>query len=76
VRDDGGDPRRGCSTRGIKHEQQLDQVLLHRRDQWLDQEDVALAAVSAQLHLQAVVAEPPDLCWLQRHAEVRADLCR
>jgi hypothetical protein len=42
---------------GVQEEQELDQVLLHRRYQRLDQIDVALAAVGLELHLEAVVGE-------------------
>ena len=42
----------------VDHQQQLHQVVLRRRHQRLDDEDVLLAAVGQQLHLQAVVAEP------------------
>ena len=74
VRDHGGDLRRGRPAGGVQHEQQLDQVVLHRRDQRLDDVDVALAAVLAQLHLDAVVAEPGDVRRREVDAEVGADL--
>ncbi len=67
--------RRGAPGR-VEHQQQLDQVLLHRRGQRLDQEDVAFPAVGLQLNFQAVVGEPADDGGLQRDAEVPADLRR
>jgi hypothetical protein len=71
-RDLGG---RGAAS-GVEHQQQLDQVLLHRWHQRLHDEDVALAAVRAQLHLQAVVAEPLHVRRRQLDAQHRADLGR
>jgi len=58
VRDHRGDLRRRRATGGIDHQQQLDEVLLNRRYERLDDEDVALAAVVTQLDLEAVVREP------------------
>ena len=49
-------------------------MLLHRRDQRLDQEHVAFAAVGLELDLQAVVGEPLDAGRVQRRAEMLADL--
>ena len=65
VRHHHGDPGGRRAPGRVEHQQQLDQVLLDRRHQRLDQEDVALAAVGLQLHLEAVVGEPPDLARLQ-----------
>src|SRR5262249_32390850 len=62
--------------RRVEHQQQLDQVLLNRFDERLDDEHVALAAVGAELDLQAVVAESADSGRLQRRAEILADLIR
>ena len=74
VRQHHGDPTGRGAPGGVDHEQQLDQVLLHRRHQRLDQEDVTLPAVGLQLHLQAVVGEPGDPHRVQRHPEVGTDL--
>src|ERR1700735_3098087 len=55
VRDDRGHPGgRGAAGR-VQHEQQLDEILLDRRPERLDQEDVPLPAVLLELDLQAVV---------------------
>ncbi len=59
---------------GIEHQQQLDQVVLHRVGKRLDQEYVLLAAVRLQLHLDAVIGEALDLGGEQRHAELGTDL--
>jgi len=58
VRDHCGDLCCRRATGGIDHQQELDEVLLHRRHQRLDDEDVALTTVVAQLDLQTVVGEP------------------
>src|SRR5882724_11869254 len=74
VRDDRGDPRgRGAAGR-VEHEQELDQVLLDRRAERLDDEHVALPAVGLELDLHAVVGEAAQPYRAQRHAEVGADL--
>ena len=61
----GGPAGRGAPG-GVEHQQQLDQVLLHRRHQRLDEEDVALAAVGLELHLEAVVGEAVDFDGMKR----------
>ena len=58
----------------VRHQQQLDQVLLHRVDQRLDEEYVPFPAVGLKLDLQAVVREPFQLDRLLRHGQERADL--
>ncbi len=47
---------RGAARR-IEHQQQLDQVILHRRRRASGSEHVLLAAIGLQLHLDAVVGE-------------------
>ncbi len=49
-------------------------MFLDRLDQRLDQEDVPLAAVGLELHLQTVVGEPADPGGAQGDAQVCADL--
>ena len=58
----------------VRHQQQLDQVLLHRPDQRLDEEHVPFPAVGLELDLQAVVREPLEQDRLLRHGQERADL--
>jgi hypothetical protein len=74
VRDHRVDPRRRRAPGRVRHQQQLDQVLLHRPDQGLDDEHVPFPAVGLQLHLEAVVGEPLQQHRALRHVEVRADL--
>jgi hypothetical protein len=45
-------------------------VLLHRRDEWLHEKDIALAAVGVELYIQAIVAETSN----RRRAEVNAKI--
>jgi hypothetical protein len=73
VRHDHGDPPGRRAPGGVEHEQQLDEVLLHRRHQRLDDEHVALAAVGLQLDLEAVVGEAGVPRRRQRHLQVLAD---
>jgi len=68
------DPRRRRAPRRVDHQQQLHQVLLHRRRQGLDQENVALAAIGHELGLEAVVGEPLCRRRRKRRAQPRADL--
>jgi hypothetical protein len=59
---------------GVQHQQELDQMLLHRRHQGLDQEHVALTAVRVQLHPEAVVGEALQPGRQQRGLQMSADL--
>ena len=74
VRHDGGDLGGGGPARRVDHHQQLDQVILGRRNQRLDDVDVALPAVDEQLGLQAVVAESPDLRRREGDSQVATDV--
>ena len=67
--------RRGA-PRGVQHQEQLEQVVLHRRDQGLHDVHVTASAVGPQLDLQAVVAEPGGPRGRQRDAEDLAHLVR
>ena len=51
-------------------------MLLHRRDQGLDDKDVALPAIGLELHAEAVVGIALGLRWQQRNVEVGTDLRR
>ena len=74
VRHDRGHPRSRGAARGVRHQQQLDQVLLHGRDQGLNDIYVTFPAVRLELHLQAVVGEAPGHHRAARYAQVRANL--
>jgi hypothetical protein len=74
VRHDDGDPRRRRPAGRVAHEEQLDEVLLRRRDERLHEEDVPFAAVRLQLHLEAVVGEPADPYAALRDPQVFAEL--
>jgi hypothetical protein len=65
--------RRGASGR-VGHQQELEQVLLDRLDQRLDEEHVPFPAVGLQLDLKAVVGEPGEPYRPLRHGEEFADL--
>jgi hypothetical protein len=73
MRDHGRDSRRGCPSRGIEHQQQLHQVLLHRRRQGLDDEDVSFAAAGFQLDAETIVAEPAGRRRRKTNSQVPAD---
>ncbi len=69
-----GHPGGGRAAGRVGHQQQLDQVLLDRIDQRLDEEHVPFPAIGLELDLQAVVREPLQPDGLLRHAQERADL--
>jgi hypothetical protein len=71
---DGRDAGGGGPARSIEHEQEFHEVLLDRRDERLDDEDVALAAVGVQLHPETVVAEAVDGYRIERQSQRGADL--
>jgi hypothetical protein len=48
-------------------------VLLHRRRQRLDDEDVCFAAVGFQLDAQTIVAEPAGRRWRKTNSQLPAD---
>ena len=76
VRHHHGRPRGRGALGRVQHEQQLDQVLLDRRHERLDEVDVALPAVGLQLHFEAIVGESLHAYRLQRRLQVPADLLR
>ena len=76
VRDDGRHPRRRGAARRVQHQQQFHQVVVDRGRQRLDDEDVVLAAVGVELHLETAVAEAADRRRADRHPEMLADLRR
>ena len=59
VRDHRGDARGGRAPGRVQHQQQFGEMLLDRRAERLDQEDVAFAAVGLQLDFEAIVGEAP-----------------
>jgi hypothetical protein len=73
MRDHRGDPGRRSAARRVEHQQQFDQMILHRRTQRLDQEHVLLAAIGLQLHFDAVVGEALYPRRQQRNVEFGAD---
>ena len=48
-------------------------MLLHRRDQRLDDKDVAFPAIGLELHAQAIVCIALYLRWQQRNVEEGTD---
>ena len=68
------DARGGGPARGVEHHQECHQVLLDRRDERLDDEDVALAAIRVQLHPEAIVAKAADRRRIERQPQMGADL--
>jgi len=67
-------PGGGRAAGGVGHQQQLHQILLHRRHQRLNEVHVTFPAVGLELHLQAVVGEPGGADRAARHPQVPADL--
>jgi hypothetical protein len=51
-------------------------MLLHRRDQRLDDKDVAFPAIGLELHAKTVVCIALYLRWQQRNVEVATDFRR
>ena len=51
-------------------------MLLHRRDQGLDDKNVAFPAIRLELHAEAIVCIALYLRWQQRNVEVSTDFCR
>ena len=76
MRNHRGNPGGGGAAGGVQHQQQFDQVILYRRAQRLDQEDVAFPAVGLQLNFQAVVGEPAQPYREQGLPQLRTDLGR
>jgi hypothetical protein len=62
------------APRGIDHQEELEEVLLRRCGDRLDDEDISLAAIRQQLDLEAVVGEASQAGRQQRNVEVPADL--
>jgi hypothetical protein len=60
----------------VQHQQELDQMLLHRRDQRLDDKDVAFPAITLELHAKAIVRIWLYLRWQQRDVQVGTDFPR
>jgi hypothetical protein len=48
-------------------------MLLHRRNQRLDDKDIAFPAIGLELHAKAIVCIALRLRWQQRNAEVGTD---
>ena len=51
-------------------------MLLHRRDQGLDDKDIAFPAIGLELHTEAVVCVTLYLRWQQRNLEAGTYFCR
>jgi hypothetical protein len=62
--------------RRVQHQKELDQMLLHRRDQRLDDKDVAFPAISLELHAEAIVCIALYPRGQQRNVEVATDFRR
>jgi hypothetical protein len=60
----------------VQHQQELDQMLLHRRHQGLDDKDIAFPAIRLELHAKAIVCIALYLRWQQRNVEVSTDFRR
>ena len=65
--------RRGAAE-GVEHQQQLHEVVVHRRAGRLDDEDVATADVLGDLDHDLAIAEAAHFGLAERHAEMRAHL--
>jgi hypothetical protein len=76
VRDDGRDARGRGAARRVEHQQQFDQMFLHRWDQRLDDEHVGFPAAGAKLHAHAIVAETADRRRAERRLQSFADIAR
>ena len=74
IGDDSGDARRRGAAGRIEHEQQLHQIVLHRRAERLDDEHILLAAIGLQLHFQTIIGKALEPGRLQGDAEMGADL--
>src|SRR4030095_6559477 len=68
-------PRRGA-LEGVDHDEQLHQMIVHRRTGRLDHEDVLAADVLVDLNLHPAVGEPRDVRVTQRKLECLGDLLR
>jgi hypothetical protein len=67
---------RGGALQRVHQDQELHQVVVHRRAGRLHHENVHPADVLANLHVDFAVAEPLDLRHAKRDAEERADFLR
>src|SRR6185436_1918349 len=66
----------GCASSGVQHQQQLDQILLHRGNNWLNNEDVRFAAVGFQLHAKTIVTKPGNTGRAKSDFEMATNLPR
>ena len=65
---------RGGALERVEHDQQLHQVVVHRRARGLDHEDVLAADVLVDLDVNLSVGEARDIGVAQRHLERLGDL--
>src|SRR5580700_1619938 len=77
VRQYGGDTPGGCTFEGINHQEQLEQVVVHRIAARLNHEDVGAAHVFEDLKINLAIAEASQAGLTQRYIQMRADaLCQ
>ena len=74
IGDDGSDPRGRRPLAGVRHDQELHQVLVHGRAGRLHDEDVAAAHVLHDLDADLAVAEAADGDAAERQAQVKRDV--
>ncbi len=66
---------RSCrATRNIKHHQQFHQMIVGWLRQRLHNIDATITYGRAKLNKEIVVAEPGDVCTIQRHTEFAGDV--
>ncbi len=74
IRDDGMHFGGRRAAGRVQHDQQFDQVIVDRRKQGLDDENLARTHAGAELNVQVVVAEAPDTGGLEGNAQVSGDI--
>src|SRR4029453_8203879 len=75
VRDEHGDGGRARSSERVDPEQQLDEVVVRRKDGRLDQVDIAAPNVLPDLREEVAVGEADDLAAAGIDVEIVADAC-
>ena len=74
VRDDDCDPARGGAFERVHHDQQLDEMLIHRKTGGLHEKNVRAANVFQQLKQDLAIGESLQLGFAERDADESADL--
>ncbi len=74
VRNHGGDASRRGALEGVNHQQELEQMLVHRIAGGLHQENIGAAHVFHNLHVDFAVRKAGDVGLPARHVEEGADL--